>query len=123
MDSHQVSDAELEVMKVLWQRHPRSSAEIIQALESQGWSDSTVKTLLSRLVKKEALGIQEEANRHLYFPRLSQEDFALQKGREMARLLSGGPALPVALHFLKNADLSARDLVELKKMLEEKTHD
>ncbi|MBJ6923123.1 BlaI/MecI/CopY family transcriptional regulator, partial [Vibrio cholerae] len=50
-----ISEAELEVMKVLWSRSPQTANEVIEALEvTMDWKPKTIRTLINRLVQKEA---------------------------------------------------------------------
>ena len=54
-----ISDAESQVMEVLWERHPLGADEVVAALaESTDWQEPTVKTLLNRLLKKRAIAAQ-----------------------------------------------------------------
>ena len=64
-----ISDAEWEVMNVLWESSPRTANEVADELcERMKWHPKTVKTLLGRLVTKGALRYREEGNRYLYRP-------------------------------------------------------
>lgn len=118
-----VSPSELEVMKILWKDHPQTASQVGSALHDLGWSESTVKTLLSRLVKKGILAAVAEKNRFSYSPLVDEAAFALQRGAELSRVFSGGPAFPVMLQFLQTTELSPAEIDELKRVLEEKSHD
>lgn len=120
---HDISDAELEIMNILWRESPQTSQSLIRALEEKNWSDSTVKTLLSRLVKKGALGYETEGNRNIYRPLVSAQEYGAWKGSQLGKLLRGGAALATALHFIKDSGLSAQDLEELKAFLKEESHE
>jgi BlaI family penicillinase repressor len=117
-----ISPSELEVMKILWPDHPLTAAQVVAALGSQGWSESTVKTLLARLVKKGVLGTRAEKNRFFYTPLVDEAAFARARGTELAQTLGGGPAFPVMVQFLQTADLTPGEIAELKKLLEDKIH-
>ena len=70
----QISDAEWEVMKVLWDRTQASAQDVIDALATQKtWSPQTVKTLLKRLTEKGALAYESEGRRFIYRPAVSRE--------------------------------------------------
>jgi predicted transcriptional regulator len=49
-----ISQAELEVMQAIWEGHPVTAAEVVNRLGNKNWHEKTVKTFLSRLVKKGA---------------------------------------------------------------------
>src|SRR5215471_18673444 len=70
----QISDAEWEIMQVVWRGPPITAAEIIADVTGHtGWNHRTVRTLLNRLVRKGALGFEVLGNRYLYRPRVSRE--------------------------------------------------
>jgi len=118
-----MSASELEVMKVLWKDHPQTAAQVIAALAPLDWSESTVKTLLARLVKKGWLAAESEKNRFSYRPLADQAAFGEDRGRELARSLTGGPAFPVMLQFLKTAELSPAEIAQLRQVLEGRSDD
>jgi BlaI family penicillinase repressor len=84
------------------------------------WHPKTVKTLLSRLVKKGALRFKEEGNRYLYRPAVARERFIEQESASFVDRVFGGNAAPMLLHFVQKADLSDRDIEELRAILERK---
>src|SRR3546814_19969711 len=62
-----ISEAEAQVMQVLWDRHPRSADEVVAALASStDWAEPTVKTLLNRLLNKGPIEATREGRRYLY---------------------------------------------------------
>jgi len=79
------------------------------------WSDTTVK--------KGALVTTAEGNRFFYTPCLTQEAYGIEKGQEIARLFSGSSALSVMLQFIRSAELSPKEIEEIKKMPGEKNHE
>ena len=120
----QISDAEWEVMKVLWDASPRTASEIADALcEPKQWSPKTVKTLLGRLVKKGALRFTEEGNRYLYRPTFERDRYVEQESRSFLERVFGGAAAPMLVHFVEHNQLSETDLEELREILERKTRE
>mgnify|MGYP000887917672 CR=1 FL=1 len=70
-----ISDAEWKVMKVLWEKSPLTSTEIINSLkDSTNWSPKTIHTLISRLVKKEVVGVNKDFPVNKYFPWLLRKN-------------------------------------------------
>ncbi|NVJ64388.1 MAG: BlaI/MecI/CopY family transcriptional regulator, partial [Flavobacteriaceae bacterium] len=64
-----ISNAEFEVLDVLWDDYPATSNDIIARLRHQkDWHDKTVKTLLGRLVKKGVLDYEKQQRQYLYRP-------------------------------------------------------
>ena len=117
----QVSDAEWEVMTVLWESSPRTAAEVVEALSDRtSWAPKTIKTLLGRLVKKGALRFKEEGNRYLYRPVFPRERYVEEASKSFLDRVFGGKATPMLVHFVENAELSDDDLRELRSILERK---
>ncbi len=116
-----ISDAEWEVMHVLWQRETATAQEVHEALGGgRRWSPRTVKTLLSRLVKKAALRYEVEGKRYLYRPRVSREQCVRAESRSFIDRVLGGSASPLLVAFLRESKLSAHEIEELRALLDEK---
>jgi len=117
----QVSDAEWEVMTVLWDSSPRTAAEVVEALSTRTtWAPKTIKTLLGRLVKKGALRYKEEGNRYIYRPVFPREKYVEEASKSFLDRVFDGKATPMLVHFVENADLSDDDLRDLKSILDRK---
>jgi BlaI family penicillinase repressor len=116
-----ISDAEWEVMHVVWERGTATAQEVHEALDrGRRWSPRTVKTLLSRLVKKGALQFEVDGKRYLYRPRVSREQCVRAESRSFADRVLGGSASPLIATFLRESKLSAREIEELRALLDEK---
>ena len=116
-----ISDAESLVMDVLWRGRPGMPAEeVIAALVSeQRWQEATVKTLLNRLLKKGAISASKDGRRYLYSAVLKREQWISSESGGMLDRLFGGRVAPLVAHFGKHRKLSAADIAELKKLVEE----
>src|SRR5688572_5134769 len=116
-----ISEAEWEVMRVVWEGHPATANEIVERLAGEkDWSPRTVKTMLNRLVKKRALGFTEEGKRYLYRPLVSQEECVRDESRSFLDRVFGGALGPMLNHFVRNERLSAEEIAELKRLLAKK---
>jgi len=62
-----ISDAEIEVMKVIWEKKEVTSLEIIQKLNDRNWNDNTIRTLINRLIAKKAVGIAKKEGKAVNF--------------------------------------------------------
>ncbi|MGT2771570.1 CopY/TcrY family copper transport repressor [Streptococcus marimammalium] len=70
-----ISDAEWEVMRVIWTYRETTSKEIINVLgPKKGWSTSTVKTLLARLVEKKLISSYSQGKRYVYFALIYEDE-------------------------------------------------
>lgn len=115
-----ISDAEHAVMEVLWQRSPLTAAEVCeQVYTPRGWSLATVKTLLSRLVAKQALATEPDGKRFLYSPRVARESYVGSESRRLVDRLFGGRAAPLFAHLAESDALTEDDIAEIEALLKE----
>jgi BlaI family transcriptional regulator, penicillinase repressor len=107
----QISDAEAQVMEVLWRSKPTqswSTEDIAHALrDSQSWQLTTVKTLLNRLLNKGAISAQQDGRRYLYSAALQRETWLRAQ------------SLGLVAHFSAHRKLKAADIRALKKLIED----
>lgn len=118
-----ISEAELEVMKVLWNAtSPLTANEINQALEEKSaWSPKTVRTLINRLSKKNAISsYQEKGKVYTYAPLISQESYLQVETKSFLKRFYGTALKPLLVNFIKEEKLSAEDIHELKQILDNK---
>jgi BlaI family penicillinase repressor len=116
-----ISDAEWEVMNVLWERAPQTAAELSEVLCSRmRWTPNTLKTLLARLVKKGVLRTQPQGNRYLYSPLFPRGRYVRQESASFVDRVFGGEA-PMILHFVRRARLTKEEIEELRRILDEKS--
>jgi BlaI family penicillinase repressor len=115
----QITDAEWDVMKVLWDRGEAAAQDVTEALAGErGWRPQTVKTLLNRLVKKGAAAYAEEGRRFIYRPRVSRDAVVRAESRSFLSRVFDGAVTPALVHFVKLGNLSREDVEELKKALD-----
>ena len=116
-----ISDAEWDVMRIVWQASPRTAAQIIESLSgNKSWKPKTVKTLISRLVQKEALGCHKDSREYTYYPLVAENECVQAESRSFLNRIYGGSLKPLMVHFLENEKLSVQDIQELKALLQEK---
>lgn len=115
-----ISEAEHAVMEVLWQRAPLTATEVAEAVGGQrGWSLATVKTLLSRLVTKQAVATEPDGKRFLYTPLLERADYVGVESRRLVERLFGGSAAGLFAHLAEAEALSPADLAKIEALLKE----
>ncbi|WP_424681522.1 BlaI/MecI/CopY family transcriptional regulator [Frateuria sp. YIM B11624] len=115
-----ISEAESTIMEVLWRQAPRSAEDILaEVAPRQGWQEGTVKSLLNRLLKKEAIRAERDGRRYLYTPLLSREKYVSQESKGLLDRLFGGRVAPLVAHFSEQRKLSKKDIAELRRLLEE----
>ena len=119
-DTPGISDAEWTVMEVVWETAPVAAADVVEQLaQKQDWHERTIKTMLSRLVRKGALTYEVEGNRYLYRPRVSREQSTREASRSFLRRFFHGDAVSAMAHLVEGARLSSEDLERLKQLLKE----
>jgi BlaI family transcriptional regulator, penicillinase repressor len=115
-----ISEAESVVMEVLWRRSPIATEDVMAALEPNGkWQETTVKTLLNRLLKKGAVGARKDGRRYLYSPVLTRKEWIFQESTGFLNRLFGGRVAPLVAHFSAHRKLSKKDIADLKRLIEE----
>lgn len=115
-----ISEAEHAVMEVLWDKSPATASEVCDAIcAERDWSIPTVKTLLSRLVQKEAVGTEPEGRKFLYRPLIERADYVGGESRRLVDRLFGGRAAPLFAQLAESEALSDDDLAEIEALLRE----
>ena len=119
-----ISEAEHAIMEALWDRGTQTAAEVANMVgEERGWSLATVKTLLSRLVQKQAIATRPDGRRFLYSPLIERADYVGGESRRLVDRLFGGKAASLVAHLAESEALTEEDLREIEKLLKELKHD
>ena len=116
-----ISEAESQVMEVLWRRHtPQSAEDVCAALAGQqDWQEATVKTLLNRLLKKRAIAAERDGRRYLYRPLIKRADYVHIESKSLLDRLYGGRVSALVVHFSMRMTLTKKDVDELRALIEE----
>lgn len=123
-DLPKISDAEWQVMKVLWQESPLKAVDIINKLDNiANWQPKTIKTLIRRLVKKNAVSFNEDGKYYLYYPIVKEEDCIRLENDSFLNKVYGGSLNLMLSNFLKAKNLSEDEVKELKDILDKSTHE
>jgi BlaI family penicillinase repressor len=116
--SIQISDAEWEIMKVLWEKPGLTASEVTDHLaDSKQWHAKTVRTMLSRLEKKGALQVTVVDKLYRYRPLRSREECVGAATRSFLTRVFDGAFTPMMAHFVKTSPLSGKDRAELERIL------
>jgi BlaI family transcriptional regulator, penicillinase repressor len=107
-------------MAVLWQHGPIPTEAVVAALENhQHWQESTIKTLLSRLLRKGAIKAKKTGRRYVYTPVLTRDQWLSSESDSLLERLFGGRVAPLVAHFSRHRKLSSKDIADLKRLIEE----
>ena len=116
-----ISEAEWEVMKVIWKRRSCSAQHVIDDLAATTtWSATTIKTLLNRLLRKGALRFEKNGKAYLYFPACTEEQCRSREAESFLDRVFDGALSPMLAHFVRSRQLSKKDLHDLERILKEK---
>lgn len=121
MSEVRISDAEWGVMQVVWDLKSATAADVIERVAApNGWNHRTVRTLLSRLVQKGALTVEEDGHKNRYRPALSRQRCIREAGQSfLERIFAGEPA-ELLLHFVRTSSINPAEAEQLKKLLDQK---
>jgi len=116
-----ISDAEYQVMKVIWAGAPISTNEVVEKLEkTTAWKPKTIQTLLSRLVKKGALKYEKDSRVYVYTPLVQKSEILETESDSFLNRFYDGALNPMIVNYLERDKLSEEDMNELKHILEKK---
>lgn len=120
----QITRAEFRIMDILWAESPLAAASVAERLAKEtGWSLKTVKTLLSRLVEKDAVAHEPDGRRYLYRPKVTRDAYARRATQRLADQLFGGRAAPLVAHLAESKGLTSDDLKDLEALIGELKRD
>lgn len=113
----QISDAEYEVMKIIWKYSPISTNEVTEKLSaSTSWSPETIHTLLNRLVKKKAITYSKESRVFVYTPLITQEEYLEHKSNTFLSQYFDGNLSAFMANYVHSEKISDEQLNDLKKL-------
>ena len=114
-----ISDAEWVVMRELWAVGPMTTNQVVAALDTKThWKPKTVQTLLSRLARKGALNFEKRGREYLFRPRVTAAQCEYAITRSFLGRFFGGELAPFLSRFVERERLSAKEIRELKRILD-----
>src|ERR1700761_7756460 len=106
-----ISAAESQVMEALWRKSPLTPEEIIADVgPANGWAAGTVRTLITRLLRKKALAGTRKDGAYFYRPLIARADYVQAESQGLLDRLFGGELAPLVAHFARHRALSAADM-------------
>ena len=116
-----ISEAELEVMEVLWAASdPLTATDIAERVgPDRDWSLATVKTMLSRLAAKGAITYSVEGRRFLYSPAIERDSYVGSESRRFVDRLFGGRLSPLVARLAEEDSLDEEDIAAIEAILKE----
>jgi len=119
----EISEAEYQVMKVIWSAGvPISTNEVVKKLETiTAWKPKTIHTLLSRLVKKDALQYEKKGRVFVYTSLVKESEILAQENDSFLNRFYGGALNSMVVNLLEQDRLSDDDISELRRILDKKS--
>ena len=116
-----MSEAEWVVMRVLWERAPLTTNEVVEALEDEvHWKPKTIHTLLRRLVQKGALRFTKAGREYHFQPSVTAQACEQEIARSFLDRFFGGDLAPFLSRFMERERLKPSELERLKRILDGK---
>ncbi len=114
----QISEAEYEVMKVVWKYAPISTNEITDRLtQTTTWRPKTIQTLIKRLVTKGALTYEKQSRVFVYTPLIDEKEYIGQKSHSFLERYYDGDITAMLSSYIENDKLSESEIDTLRSLL------
>jgi len=114
----ELTEGEWLIMQAVWDNEPCAAPTIQEALEKEtGWTYSTVKTMMDRMVEKGLLKAQKVRNLILYISAITMKDAQSGEIKRMIRRAFGGAFTPLMQFLLNSRSLSKNELDQLELMV------
>ena len=114
----QISEAEFEVMKVVWKYAPINTNEITEKLiQTTDWSPKTIQTLIKRLVSKKALTYEKQSRVFVYTPLVKEDEYIRQESNTFLKRYYDGNITSMLASYLEDDKLSETDIDTLRHLL------
>ena len=114
------TDAELAVLDVLWDQHPRTIRQITDVIYPAGSTPeyATVQKLLERLEAKKCVTRLRTASAHQFSPRIDREKLIGEQLERVAHKLCDGSLTPLLLHLTGAVKLTKQERATLQKLID-----
>lgn len=114
-----ISDAEFQVMKIIWKNPNITANNIIDKLQDETeWKPNTIKTLINRLLKKNAIGFKKEGKEYYYYALLEEETYMCVESNSFLKKVFDNSIKSMMLNFVNNKKLSKKEIQELREILD-----
>ncbi len=118
----QISEAEFEVMKIVWKYAPISTNEITEKLlKTTAWSPKTIQTLIKRLVTKGALSYEKQSRMFVYTPLVKEQEYIGQESNSFLKRYYNGDITAMLSAYIENDRLSESEIDHLRSLLSDRS--
>ena len=117
----QISEAEFEVMKIVWKYAPVNTNEITEHLvRTTSWSPKTIQTLIKRLVNKGALSYEKQSRVFVYTPLVDKNEYIGQESSSFQNRFYDGNISKMLSAYIESDKLSENEIDTLRSLLNNK---
>jgi predicted transcriptional regulator len=122
-DSPQLTDLQIAVLSVLWDRGEATTAEVCEALRPErDLAHTTVATLLSRLERRGVVEHRKDGRQYVYQALFSRGQVRRSKLAEVTEALFGGDATALVSHLVRDGEVTAAELERIRKLVDDAGH-
>lgn len=119
MSRQTITEAEYELMKVLWKSDKLLSfGEILTAVSEKNWVRNTVGTMLSRLCEKGVVGFEKKGKFKFYYAILPEAEYAKRETKSFLSKLYNGSIGNLVASLYQNKEISQSEMEALKKIID-----
>jgi len=115
-----ISEAEWDVLAVLWRKAPVTAAQVFAELGERTWKLNTVRTFLARLEKKGVIAAKERAEGKAFSPKIAREACVREASQSFLNRVFEGATASLLIHFVQSKRLTEAELAELESILAQK---
>lgn len=121
-DLPQISEAEFQVMKIVWKHAPISTNEIIdKLLQTTSWSPKTIQTLIKRLITKGVLTYEKQSRMFVYSPLVKESEYVGQESNSFLERYYDGNITTMLSAYIENNRLSETEIQHLLSLLSQRS--
>ncbi|MGN0409177.1 MAG: BlaI/MecI/CopY family transcriptional regulator [Candidatus Fimousia sp.] len=117
----QISEAEYEIMKIIWDESPISTNDVCKKVPaSHNWSQKTIHTLLSRLTAKHVITYEKRGRMYYYYPIISKKRYLNQENHQFLNRFYNGEMTPMLSSLLSDEKISDQELNAMYQLIRKK---
>jgi len=118
-ETHSLTELQLAILRVLWERTEASAADITEALRPErGLAQTTIATILSRLEKRGIVGHETRSRQFVFRPMVTESEVRQSMVSELTERLFEGDVTALVSHLLTDREISPGDLARVKSLIE-----
>ena len=116
-----ISDAEFEVMKIIWKKSEVTSMDVVQGLNSNKWKINTIRTLIKRLLDKGAIEIiRQEGNRYIYKAAIDENEYRKAATKDLVKKLYNNSVSDFVAEYCENNNVTSDEIKEVIRYIDER---